>query len=53
METVDDKTSILVSSKKWMKGKTIFVRIRDELEKRGCLNHKELERDRGFFNILV
>ena len=52
VETVDDRTSILVSFKKWMKGKAIFVWIRDELEKRGCLNHKQLERDRGFLIYL-
>ena len=42
IETSGDRTSVLVSQKKWMKRKVILVRIREEVEKRGCFNHKQL-----------
>ena len=35
-----------------MKGKGILVRIVEEVAARSCLNHKQLERDRGFLIYL-
>ena len=52
VETSSDTPSKLVSHKKWMKGKEILARIVEEVAVRGCLNHKQLERDRGFLVYL-
>ena len=52
VETSVDRTSVLVSNKKCMKGKAILVRIREEVKGRGCLNHKQLKSDRGFLIYL-
>ena len=52
METVDGKVFLLVSQKKWDRGKLVVKKIQDELRLKGCLNHKELECDRGFLGYL-
>ena len=52
VETSGNIISVLVSSKKWMKGKAIFVRILEELKEIGCLNYKQLERVREFLIYL-
>ena len=52
VESTNNQTSLLVSISKWQKGTGILVRIQEELETRGCLNHKQLERDQGFLIYL-
>ena len=46
VETVDDRVALLVSVKKWKKGKTIILRIKVELVTVGLLDYKQLEKDR-------
>ena len=52
METVDGKVLLLVSQKKWDRGKFIIKRIQDELRLTYCLDFKQLERDRGLLVYL-
>ena len=52
VESTNNQTSLLVSISKWQKGTGMLVRIQEELETRGCLNHKQLERDQGFLIYL-
>ena len=52
VETVDGKVVLLVSQKKWDRGKAIVKRVQDELRLKGCLDFKQLERDRGFLIYL-
>ena len=42
----------LFFQKKWDKGKEMLVSIRKELENRGCLDDKQLERDGDFLIYL-
>ena len=48
VETVNGETCLLVSQKKWDGVKKIIVRIQEKLRDMNCLNHKQLEQDRGF-----
>ena len=52
VETVDGKVLLLVSQKKWDRGKFIIKRIQDELRLTYCLDFKQLERDRGLLVYL-
>ena len=52
VETAGGEVHQLTLEKKWIKGKSILVRIKEELVSRGCLDHKQLERDRGFLIYL-
>ena len=52
METINNRAPVLVSENKWMKGKAVLARIREELSQRVKLCHKQLERDRGFLMYL-
>ena len=52
VETINGRVMILVSLKKWEKGKDIVKRIQDELLVKGKLDFKQLERDRGFLVYL-
>ena len=49
VETIDGKVVLLVSQKKWNRGKSIVKRVQDELLLKGCLDFKQLERDRVFW----
>ena len=50
--TVNGQVNLLISQNKWNKAKAIIRRIINELEVRTVLNHKQLERDRGFLIYL-
>ena len=52
METINRKVMLLVSVKKWLRGKTFTQRIQKELSVKGKLILKQLERDRGFLIYL-
>ena len=52
VETDSGEVNQLVSQKKWIKGKTIISRLIEELDRRGCVNHEQLEKDRGFLIYL-
>ena len=47
-DSSNDSTTGLVSLKKWIKGQKIMCRIQEELREKSDLDHKALERDRGF-----
>ena len=52
-ETVEEQVSLLISQKKLERGIILIIRsIIEELELRSVLNHKQLERDRGFLVYL-
>ena len=51
-DSSNDSTTGLVSDKKWKKGQKIICRIQKEQKERGDLDHKVLERDRGFLIYL-
>ena len=53
VETVDGKVVLLVSQKKWDRSEFIVKRIQDELLLKGCLDFKQLERDRCFLIYLT
>ena len=46
------RVKVLVSKEKWVKGKTMIDSIQKELDDRGSLDHKTLERERGFLIYL-
>ena len=52
VKTVDGKFFLLVSQKKWDMGMSIIKIIQYELRLKGCLDHKQLEHDRGFLVYL-
>ena len=52
VETAVGEVYQLVSQKKWSKGNVIILRLIEELERRGCLNHKQFEKDKGFLIYL-
>ena len=52
VKTVDGKVVLLVSQKKWDRGKAIVKRVQDELRLKGCFDFKQLERDRCFLVYL-
>ena len=52
VETVDGKLLLLVSQKKWDRGKAIIKRVQDELRLKGCLDFFKVERDRSFLIYL-
>ena len=48
VETMNEEITLLVSQKKWKTRKVSLTRFREELENRGCLDHKQLKRDKVF-----
>jgi len=46
------RVKVLVSKENWVKGKTMIDSIQRELDDRGSLDHKTLERERGFLIYL-
>ena len=48
MNSEGGRVKVLVSKEKWVKKKTVIDRIQKDLDDRGSLDHKTLERERGF-----
>ena len=52
VETVNGNVFLFVFQKEWDRSISIIKRIQDELILKGCLNLKQLERDKGFLVYL-
>ena len=52
VETINGRVMVLVSLKKWGRGKSIIKRIQDDWLVNRKLNFKQLERDKGFLVYL-